>query len=161
MSSEGSCILPDADATVAFGARLAAALAGGAVIYLHGDLGAGKTTLARGLLRALGHAGSVKSPTYTLVEPYAIAGRTVFHFDLYRLADPEELEFLGVRDYLQPDAILLIEWPSHGEGHLPAPDLELWLQGAGEGRRASWRSRNSRGAAIVASLGAAERRAQS
>lgn len=161
MSSEGACTLPDEAATVALGARLAAALAGGAVIYLHGDLGAGKTTLARGLLRALGHAGAVKSPTYTLVEPYAVAGRTVFHFDLYRLADPEELEFLGVRDYVQPGAILLIEWPERGEGHLPAPDLELWLASAGEGRRASWRACNSRGAAIVASLGACEGRAQS
>jgi tRNA threonylcarbamoyladenosine biosynthesis protein TsaE len=161
MSGDLSCHLPDEDATVGFGARLAAALAGGAVVYLHGDLGAGKTTLARGLLRALGHTGSVKSPTYTLVEPYAIAGRTVFHFDLYRLADPEELEFLGVRDYLQPGAILLIEWPERGEGHLPAPDLEIRLETAGAGRRASWRACNSRGAAIVASLGADEERAQS
>ncbi len=161
MSADPSCDLPAEDATVAFGARLAAALAGGAVIYLHGELGAGKTTLARGLLRALGHTGSVKSPTYTLVEPYAITGRTVFHFDLYRLANPEELEFLGVRDYLQPGAILLIEWPERGAGHLPAPDLELWLECAGEGRRACWRACNSRGAAIVASLGAGEGRAQS
>ena len=161
MSGDLSCHLPDEDATVGFGARLAAALASGAVVYLHGDLGAGKTTLARGLLRALGHTGSVKSPTYTLVEPYAIAGRTVFHFDLYRLADPEELEFLGVRDYLQPGAILLIEWPERGEGHLPAPDLEIRLEPAGAGRRASWRACNSRGAAIVASLGAGDGRAQS
>lgn len=161
MSADASCELPDEDATVAFGARLAAALGDGAVIYLHGELGAGKTTLARGLLRALGHTGSVKSPTYTLVEPYAITGRTVFHFDLYRLADPEELEFLGVRDYLQPGAILLIEWPERGEGHLPAPDLELWLEPAGDGRRARWRACNSRGAAIVASLGAGAGRAQS
>lgn len=161
MSVDASCELPDEDATVALGARLATALGDGAVIYLHGELGAGKTTLARGLLRALGHTGSVKSPTYTLVEPYAITGRTVFHFDLYRLADPEELEFLGVRDYLQPGAVLLIEWPERGEGHLPAPDLELWLEGAGDGRRASWRACNSRGAAIVASLGAGAGRAQS
>ena len=157
--NDGSCTLPDEDATVALGARLGAALADGAVVYLHGDLGAGKTTLARALLRALGHAGAVKSPTYTLVEPYTIAARAVFHFDLYRLADPEELEFLGVRDYLQPGAVLLIEWPERGAGHLPAPDLELWLDVAGDGRRARWRACNSRGAAIVASLRAGADRA--
>jgi tRNA threonylcarbamoyladenosine biosynthesis protein TsaE len=146
-------LLPDEDATLAFGACLAGALGGGAVLYLHGELGAGKTTLARGLLRALGHTATVKSPTYTLVEPYQVAGRPLYHFDLYRLADPEELEFLGIRDYLQPDAILLIEWPERGRGHLPAPDLEIRLAPHDGGRRVRWHACSERGAEIVARLG--------
>jgi len=161
MSDQGGCVLADEDATVAFGARLASAIAGGAVLYLRGELGAGKTTLVRGLLRALGHAGAVKSPTYTLVEPYVIAGRAVYHFDLYRLADAEELEFLGVRDYLGAGALLLIEWPERGEGHLPPPDLELCLEDQGNTRRVSWRAGSPAGAAIVASLCPNRDRAQS
>lgn len=136
--------LPDADATEALGARLAQALDGGLVIHLNGELGAGKTCLVRGLLRALGHGGKVKSPTYTLVEPYEIGTRHIFHFDLYRLADAEELEFMGIRDFLEPSALLLIEWPQRGAGVLPAPDLDCTLEYAGHGRHATLRACSER-----------------
>lgn len=148
--------LPDAEATVALGARVAAALNVQATaplcITLTGDLGAGKTTLVRGLLRAMGHAGNVKSPTYTLVEPYAFAQRTVYHLDLYRLADPEELEFLGIRDLGTGNAVLLVEWAERGLGFLPAPDLDIALAVAGEGRCAHLSANSSRGEAILAAL---------
>lgn len=153
MSAGGSSFLPDEPATEAFGAGLARALAGGAVIHLHGELGAGKTTLCRGFLRALGHTGAVKSPTYTLVEPYQVQGRPVFHFDLYRLAMPGELEGLGIRDYLVPGAVLLIEWPERGGASCPGPDLVVELRPEGAGRTVSWRAGSPRGEAIAAALG--------
>jgi len=128
--------LADADATEALGAQLARAVTPG-IIYLNGDLGAGKTTLARGLLRALGHAGKVRSPTYTLVEPYALEACPVYHLDLYRLADPEELEWLGLRDMLADNALLLVEWPGRGGDFLPPADLTIDLEYAAGGREAS------------------------
>ncbi len=112
---------------LAFGQRLAATSLPGNVFFFQGELGVGKTTLARGFLRACGHKGAVKSPTYTLVEHYVLAAHTVFHFDLYRLVDAEEFEYMGGRDYFNPQSICLIEWAENGAGFLPEADLVITI----------------------------------
>jgi len=126
--------LQDQAATEAFGGQLAAACKGGLLIFLHGQLGAGKTTLVRGFLRACGHNGPVKSPTYTLIEPYTTVYGNLYHLDLYRLADAEELEWIGIRDLFEDESICLVEWPEQGAGILPEPDLHVYLQTDGVGR---------------------------
>ena len=151
--------LADEAATEALGAALAERLAHGAVLHLRGELGAGKTTLTRGLLRALGHSGPVKSPSYTLVESYETATLRVHHFDLYRLRDPTELDDIGVRDYLDGEAVLVIEWPERGGASAPEADLVVELGIEGVGRRARCSASSPRGAAIVAALGSTRSRA--
>lgn len=138
----------DAEAMAALGERLAGVL-GGAIVYLEGQLGAGKTTLARGILHGLGHTGKVRSPTYTLVEPYPVGQGTVYHLDLYRLADPGELEWLGLRDMLESGALLLIEWPERGAGGLPAPDLIVRISAPDGGRTVDLVSASARGRHIL------------
>lgn len=154
MSATCELVLPDEADTVAFGAALGRACAEGGVIYLEGELGAGKTTLCRGVLRALGHTGAVKSPTYTLVEPYELGEATVYHFDLYRVADPEELEFMGIRDYFGPGNLCLIEWPGRGAGLLPQPDIVVEIQAVKDGRRVHCSAHSARGDLLLKSLNA-------
>lgn len=142
-------LLEDEGATAALGARLAGCCPPGTVIHLAGELGTGKSTLARGFIRALGHRGPVRSPTFTLLEPYEALRPPVIHLDLYRLSDPEELEFLGLRDYLGGETVLLVEWPQRGAGHVPAPDLVVALQPAGGGRQVRLTPYTPRGRACL------------
>ncbi len=152
--------LPHASDTEALGARLAAALLEdtdasapspvAAGIHLRGRLGAGKTTLVRGLARALGIKGPIKSPTYTLVEPYTHGAIKLYHFDLYRLGHGEELEYLGLRDAFAEAALIVIEWPERAGGWLPEADLHVHLTVAGNGRDARVSARTARGEALLA-----------
>ncbi|AEF54477.1 tRNA (adenosine(37)-N6)-threonylcarbamoyltransferase complex ATPase subunit type 1 TsaE [Marinomonas posidonica] len=136
----------------AFGARLSVALRNGGVVYLEGDLGMGKTTLVRGMLRGMGHEGPVKSPTYTIVEPYELADLEVYHFDLYRLGDAEELEFMGIRDYFTEQSLCLIEWAEMGRGILPQADLIVRLGLIRQGRHAVLEATTDKGAIAMAKL---------
>lgn len=170
MQSQQQIILEDEDATLAFGAELAAATFQvaeqksddvalgvgvphvGGTIYLQGDLGAGKTTLTRGFMRAFGYTGAVKSPTYTLVEPYEFELCNIYHFDLYRLADPEEVAYLGTDEYFAPANLCLIEWAEKGAKWLPPADLLIEIEAEGTGRRLTCRSLSEKGAIIAKRL---------
>jgi tRNA threonylcarbamoyladenosine biosynthesis protein TsaE len=137
--------------TIAAGALISRAMSSG-VLFLHGNLGMGKTTLARGVIQSLGHQGAVKSPTYTLVEPYEFDDRRVYHFDLYRLGDPEELEYMGIRDYFENSSLCLVEWSEKGEGFLPAADLDLFLEPEALGRKITIFARTELGQSTVQRL---------
>jgi len=147
--------LPDEDATLAFGAALAHALAPGLTIYLVGDLGAGKTTLTRGVLRGLGYTGKVKSPTYNLVELYNVSRLYLYHFDFYRFADPQEWEDAGFREYFNADSVCLVEWPEKAGEFLPAPDLRIELVVEQSGRSLQVHAATEAGKQCLARLNSA------
>lgn len=144
--------LPDPEATGALGEALAAACEPPCVIYLEGELGTGKTTLARAFLRGLGHEGPVKSPTYSLLECYDVPAVRVFHLDLYRLAAPEEAAWLGLEELEAAAAVVLVEWPERGGDWLPVPDLRVRLAHADCGRRAELAATSERGARVLEKL---------
>lgn len=153
-----SITLPTPEDTLAFGMNMAEiAVEGeegneGVIIFLHGNLGAGKTTLTRGFLRGLGFKEKVKSPTYTLVESYEIADRSVFHFDFYRLKKAAELEFIGLQDYFSPSSICLIEWPEKGFPLLPPPDLDFHFDLVDKSRELRIEAFTARGISILKRL---------
>ncbi|WP_410685841.1 tRNA (adenosine(37)-N6)-threonylcarbamoyltransferase complex ATPase subunit type 1 TsaE [Avibacterium paragallinarum] len=149
--------IPDEITMCRFGAKLMQivsqmATKKGIVIYLNGDLGAGKTTLSRGMIQGLGYEGKVKSPTYTLVEEYHLAEKSIYHFDLYRLSDPEELEFMGIRDYFNPQSICLIEWSEKGQGLLAEPDLIINIDYADDARNLRLQAHSPQGNVIIQQL---------
>lgn len=152
MTEDFTLYLADEAATLAAGAGLAGRLASGLTIYLHGDLGAGKTTFVRGLLHGLGHEGKVKSPTYTLVEPYVISRFNIYHFDLYRFIDPEEWDAAGFRDYFNPQSICLVEWPEKAGNLIPQADMDITLSAQGDGRMLNIRANSNLAQQCLAQL---------
>ena len=141
--------LPSEEDAQALAARFAAVTRAPAVFYLSGDLGAGKTTFARAYIHALGYQGYVKSPSYGLLETYRTQHQNVLHLDLYRIEDPEELEFLALRDLFTSETVLMVEWPGQGKGMLPPPDLELEFGEKGESRFVHCRAVSERGQSIA------------
>ena len=144
--------LPDAAATERLGAALAAGVAPGRVLHLTGELGSGKTTLVRGLLRALGIRGAVKSPTYAWVEPYRISSLDLYHFDFYRFEKKTEWLSSGLREYFRPDAVCIVEWPERAGSLLSPPDLAIQLRYEGDARQAAVEAPSAEGEAWLASL---------
>ena len=149
--------IPHKNAMCAFGKQLINAICRlpsqqNVTLYLNGDLGAGKTTLSRGMIQGLGYSGNVKSPTYTLVEEYAIGEKIIYHFDLYRLADPEELEFMGIRDYFADNTICLIEWAEKGADLLSPPDLLVNIGYAENARNIELVAQSTMGQQIIQQL---------
>lgn len=144
--------LADEAATIEFGQKVGSMLLGGMTVFLEGTLGAGKTTFCRGVLSNFGYSSSVKSPTYTLVEPYVFSGLSIYHFDLYRLADPEELEYMGIREYFSECSICLIEWPTRGLGVIPDPDLQFFFDVKGQGRRVRVQALSDRSKIVMKSF---------
>jgi tRNA threonylcarbamoyladenosine biosynthesis protein TsaE len=156
MAESGPLILADPLATRAEGARLAAALQAvrpeQLTVYLEGDLGTGKTTFAQGFLEGLGHKGRVPSPTFTLVEPYALCGYRIYHVDLYRIRDERELEPLGLAEQFGPGVVTLFEWPEHGAGQLSLPDIRAKLVTLPTGRSLTYEALTDSGRRIVAEM---------
>ncbi|MGP1945921.1 MAG: tRNA (adenosine(37)-N6)-threonylcarbamoyltransferase complex ATPase subunit type 1 TsaE [Arsenophonus sp. ER-QC15-MAG3] len=145
-------LLANEKETISLGYRLGLHCKQRFILYLYGDFGTGKTTFSRGFLQSLGYQGYVKSPTYTLVESYLLNYNTVYHFDLHRLTDPKELEFIGVRDYFNYDDICLVEYPNNGEGILPCADLELYLSYDNNWRQAQFIPFSSYGEILLKKL---------
>ncbi len=145
-------LIPTESDMLACGSMLAMVVGEGAVVFLYGKLGAGKTTLVRGVLRGMDYQGKVKSPTYTIVEPYEQAGKCIYHFDLFRLNQPEELEQIGFADYVGTSSVCLIEWPEKGLPLLPEPDLACYIEMVDQGRELRIESHTARGERMLACL---------
>lgn len=135
----------DETAMIELGERFVPMLEDGIIVYLQGELGAGKTTLVRSMLKAAGVTGAIKSPTYTLIESYPLLDIQIHHADLYRLGDPEELEYIGIRDYLDGSTCLLVEWPDKGKGVLPECDVSIQISYADKGRNIALKAESSKG----------------